>query len=626
MIHAWTTFFIGDEEYFNINEKDKDYWQNLVALSFIRNSVERQLFDLISSQLIMPNARTVYQALKNCFRKSSWSSIIHHAETIFNPSDQSSNIVQHAITLGEAIEAIGNQIGALDSNKIMTLSIFFSVPHLQEQITAALDTRLAENPSMTIQSEDILDMLRQMSHSSLKTSVNNSLHLSKMDASNRNIERYKQKHQESTPQRPSGSSKRGTPKSFSPISERGPEWRKKWLNADHPCFHCGEAGHWAPDCPTREKAAKARSKNSQRGILVAEIGVAPMLEQNEVLLDLGATHSVVGDISLFTKLQHADMNLSVASQQSYPVVAISQIVLKLENGSLIVDNVLYCKQIPGIVLSIGQLMCQDIGVELKQGIFVLRQNQDIFYSYLSNFRWFLRILASSDISASPILANIKAPPVNLHTQPISNIDYSLLWHQCMGHLSARSIKRLLQFKAASGIPPHTIDNIGICHPCSVAKSQHRPIQGLSRKMVQHPGDVIVADLIGPLPISLDRKKYILTIQDCFLCLTVAIPLVDKAEAKGQLQNWMTQFATFSGYTIKVIQTNNGSEFKNSIFDEFLRKNGIIHEYSVPYEHHQNGKIEQTNRTLSEISRTILVAANLPVILWPWPFRHAVWIL
>ncbi|MBW0539771.1 hypothetical protein O181_079486 [Austropuccinia psidii MF-1] len=133
-------------------------------------------------------------------------------------------------------------------------------------------------------------------------------------------------------------------------------------------------------------------------------------------------------------------------------------------------------------------------------------------------------------------------------------------------------------------------------------------------MVQNPGDVIVADLIGPLPLSLDHKKYVLTIQDCFSRLTVAIPLMDKAEAKGKLQNWMIQFENFSGYTIKVIQTDNGSEFKNSIFEEFLRKNGIIHEYSVPYEHHQNGKIEWTNRTLSEIARTILVAANLPVNL------------
>ncbi|MBW0478393.1 hypothetical protein O181_018108 [Austropuccinia psidii MF-1] len=239
------------------------------------------------------------------------------------------------------------------------------------------------------------------------------------------------------------------------------------------------------------------------------------------------------------------MNLSVASQQSYPVVAIRQIILRMETGYLIIDDVLYCKKIPSIILSIGQLMCQGIGVELKQGIFVLQQHQNFFYSYLPNFIWFLKVLSLNDVSASPILEDANAPAVNLHTQPKSKTDCSLLWHQLMGHLSARSIKHLLQFRATSGIPPITIDNIGICRLCSVAKSQHCPVQGPSQKMVENPGDVIVADSIGPLPLSLDHKRYVLTIQDFFSRLTVEIPLMDKAEAKGKLQNWMIQFANVS---------------------------------------------------------------------------------
>ncbi|MBW0541760.1 hypothetical protein O181_081475 [Austropuccinia psidii MF-1] len=79
-------------------------------------------------------------------------------------------------------------------------------------------------------------------------------------------------------------------------------------------------------------------------------------------------------------------------------------------------------------------------------------------------------------------------------------------------------------------------------------------------------------------------------------------------------------------TIKAIRTDNGTEFKNSTFDAYLKGKGIIHEFSMPYEHHQNGKIEQTNRSISEIARTSLIAANLPATLWPWAFKHAVWIL
>ncbi|MBW0550677.1 hypothetical protein O181_090392 [Austropuccinia psidii MF-1] len=46
---------------------------------------------------------------------------------------------------------------------------------------------------------------------------------------------------------------------------------------------------------------------------------------------------------------------------------------------------------------------------------------------------------------------------------------------------------------------------------------------------------------------------------------------------------------------------------------------------MPYEHHQNRKIEQTNRTISEIERTSLIVVGLRTMMWPWAFKHAVWI-
>ncbi|MBW0526965.1 hypothetical protein O181_066680 [Austropuccinia psidii MF-1] len=107
----------------------------------------------------MPNSQNVYQALKNRFSWASWSSVIHHASIIFNPMDQSLNITQHTLQLGEAIEDIENQIGVRDGNEIITLSLFFSIPHLHDQITSTLDTRMAVNPSIAIHLEDILDVV-----------------------------------------------------------------------------------------------------------------------------------------------------------------------------------------------------------------------------------------------------------------------------------------------------------------------------------------------------------------------------------------------------------------------------------------------------------------------------------
>ncbi|MBW0547305.1 hypothetical protein O181_087020 [Austropuccinia psidii MF-1] len=282
--------FIEDLNYFENQERDVDYRRNLIALSFIQNSVERSLYDSIIARITMPNARTVYQAIKKRFSKASWSSIIHHANSIFNTSDHQHDIAQHVIHLNEAIESIESQLGPLDSSKILTLSLFFSLPNLQAQITSALDTRLAANPGLQINVEDLMDIVQQMRNRSAPISSNDSMRLSRIDASQN---RTQSSSHMPTPGRNFKAYRNNQSLSqHTPIASRSDEWRKKWLTPRNPCFHCGEAGHWAPDCPARKKAANARLSSSQRKIDVASIGTIPALEYGEALLDSGATHSV----------------------------------------------------------------------------------------------------------------------------------------------------------------------------------------------------------------------------------------------------------------------------------------------------------------------------------------------
>ncbi|MBW0540889.1 hypothetical protein O181_080604 [Austropuccinia psidii MF-1] len=51
-------------------------------------------------------------------------------------------------------------------------------------------------------------------------------------------------------------------KSISPISIQLEELKKQWLTPRNPCFYCGEAGHWAPECPARLKEENARMSSS----------------------------------------------------------------------------------------------------------------------------------------------------------------------------------------------------------------------------------------------------------------------------------------------------------------------------------------------------------------------------
>ncbi|MBW0480340.1 hypothetical protein O181_020055 [Austropuccinia psidii MF-1] len=473
--------------------------------------------------------------------------------------------------------------------------------------------------------EDILDIVQQLQGSSAPIGNEESIHLSKINVSRikpRMSQPYDTPNWSPKPHRPLQS-----PSQVPPISSRSEEWKKRWLTPQNPCFYCGEAGHWAPECPAQRKATNARLL-SQRKANVASIGAVPALECNEALLDSGETHSVVGDASLFTALWKTNITLSVASSHQLPVDYIGNIALKTCEGTLMIKNVLLCSAIKGVVLSIGQLISQGLIVKLLDNVMTIEQNNILFHTTRINFHRFIPFFHPSSPAVIGCISDSTPPPlINLSTHPARHItrNMSELWHWRLEHLSIRNIKQIMQFNTADGIPPFSIGNIKICHAFSVAKAENRPFISASQKHIHQPGGMIAADLIGPLPVSSDGKQYALVIQDIFSRLMAVIALTDKSEAKHQLRLWMIKFMNITKFTIWAVRTDNGAEFCNHFFNDYLKEGGIIHELSVPYEHHQNGQIERTNCTILEMARTSLIAANLLISLWPYTFRHAAWI-
>ncbi|GJU29589.1 ribonuclease H-like domain-containing protein, partial [Tanacetum coccineum] len=55
--------------------------------------------------------------------------------------------------------------------------------------------------------------------------------------------------------------------------------------------------------------------------------------------------------------------------------------------------------------------------------------------------------------------------------------------------------------------------------------------------------------------------------------------------------------------VKIIRSDNGTEFKNKVMDDFCREKGIKREYSVARTPQQNGVAKRRNRTLIEAART-----------------------
>ncbi|GKD35593.1 retrovirus-related pol polyprotein from transposon TNT 1-94, partial [Tanacetum coccineum] len=74
------------------------------------------------------------------------------------------------------------------------------------------------------------------------------------------------------------------------------------------------------------------------------------------------------------------------------------------------------------------------------------------------------------------------------------------------------------------------------------------------------------------------------------------------------------------YTLVIVddysRTDHGREFDNEVqFGEFCNANGITHNFSAPRTPQSNGMVERKNRTLQEISRTMLNEKSFPQTFW-----------
>nr|GEV20047.1 retrovirus-related Pol polyprotein from transposon TNT 1-94 [Tanacetum cinerariifolium] len=69
------------------------------------------------------------------------------------------------------------------------------------------------------------------------------------------------------------------------------------------------------------------------------------------------------------------------------------------------------------------------------------------------------------------------------------------------------------------------------------------------------------------------------------------------------------------HKVKIIKSDNGTEFKNHELIEFYGLKGIKREYSNPRTPQQNGVAERKNKTLIKASRTMLADSFLPTTFW-----------
>src|SRR3954470_6940179 len=133
---------------------------------------------------------------------------------------------------------------------------------------------------------------------------------------------------------------------------------------------------------------------------------------------------------------------------------------------------------------------------------------------------------------------------------------------------------------------------------------------------KHALGVVHSDVCGPFPEpSLGGNRYFVSFVDEFTRMTWVTLIKFKNEVFTEFQKFKVKAEKQSGQKIKILRTDGGGGDNSTEFQKFCDDNGIEHEVTAPYTPQHNGLAERRNRTLLDITRSMLQEKKLPCNLW-----------
>ncbi|GJT40237.1 retrovirus-related pol polyprotein from transposon TNT 1-94 [Tanacetum coccineum] len=386
---------------------------------------------------------------------------------------------------------------------------------------------------------------------------------------------------------------------------------------DRKCFRCGDPNHLIGECPKPPKDKNQRAfvggswsdsgdeddeKVKDETCLVAhassEICLGVDLEPNEWIKDSGCSKHMTGNRKLFSTYKaYNGGNVVFGSNLRGNIIGKGTI----SNDSLKIDNVEHVDNLGFNLLSIGQICDNKCKVTFSEHDSEITRNGKVIGRGIRKKGLYVMKLGNKP-KDQICLATID--------------ENSTLWNRRLGHTNMRLIQSLTSKELVRNLPSIKFDQ-HFCDACKIGKQAHASHKAKNLVSTTRCLELLHMDLFGPSAVrSYGGNRYTLVIVDDYSRYTWTRFLKDKTEAFDQFEIFSKKIQNQLGCTIVSIRTDHGREFDNEVqFGEFCDANGITHNFSAPRTPQSNGVVERKNRTLQEMSRTMLNEQSLPQKFW-----------
>ncbi|KAK1409296.1 hypothetical protein QVD17_35822 [Tagetes erecta] len=403
------------------------------------------------------------------------------------------------------------------------------------------------------------------------------------------------------------------------------------------CFKCNEFGHYASECKEikdkEDEAHLAQKEDEEPALLLTvhgeETSNMVLLNEDRLIPPQGETQVNTGELwyvdngasNHMTGAKHlfSELNTNVSGQVKFGdsskvvIKGKGSLLVECKNGEqLIIPDVYYIPALTSNILSLGQLTEEGYDV---------RMYGDTLKIYDGPNRLVMKIQRSVNRLYKLNLKIVK--PVCLS---VSMVDEAWIWHARMGHVNFAVLESMAKKDLVIGMPSIKYPK-QICEGCLMAKQTRHTFPDESSWRASKPLELIHADLCGPItPQTFGGNEYFLLIVDDLTRYMWVYLLKSKDEAFDQFRKYKVQVEQESKFRVKTLRTDRGGEFNSKKFNEYCQKKGIKRQLTAPYTPQQNGVVERRNRTVVEMTRSILKSMQVPDQCWGEAVRHSVYLL
>ena len=254
----------------------------------------------------------------------------------------------------------------------------------------------------------------------------------------------------------------------------------------------------------------------------------------------------------------------------------------------------------------------------------------IFYSNGCHIKEkkFLKVIGSTEMQDRlymlrvPSYQNLQIKPVKYphitNTVNFNASDLETVWHFQLGYVSNKSIDVI-----KNKFPFIKYNKSFICDICHFTKQKRLPFP-LSASKYKKYFDLIHVYMWGPYSLSsIHGHKYFMTIVGDYLRYIWVFSLKQKSEVVKILENFVVFIQTQFETAIKVIRSDNETEFFMTNF--FINK-VIIYQISCVNTPQQNSLVERKHGHLLNVARAFMIQSHLPKIYWSYYVIHVAHII